>query len=80
MAYRGSGCDQCEGTGYKGRTGLFEVMEMSETLRKTLINGADVSRIRHKAMQEGMLTLRESGLRKICSGITTVDEVLRETG
>jgi len=77
---RGKGCDQCEGTGYKGRTGLFEVMEMSETLRRLVVNGADVARIREQAQKEGMFTLRESGLRKIRSGITTLDEVLRQTG
>jgi type IV pilus assembly protein PilB len=78
--FRGRGCRTCGDTGYKGRTGLFEVMEMSPVLRAMIVSGVGISEIREQAMRAGMLTLRESGLNKICSGITTVEEVLRETG
>lgn len=79
-AYRGKGCARCDNTGYKGRTGLFEVMEMSRALRELLVDGASLSEICQQARKDGMLTLRESGLEKIRSGITTVEEVLREAG
>ncbi|MGW8181245.1 MAG: GspE/PulE family protein, partial [bacterium] len=75
QVFRGSGCSKCEGTGFKGRTGLFEVMEMSSDLRQTVVRGADVAQIRHQARRQGMLTLRESGLIKVHSAITTRQEV-----
>jgi len=78
-AYRGIGCRDCDNTGYRGRTGLFEVMEVSPKVRKILVGEAAVSQIRRQAREEGMLTLRESGLQKIRSGITSIEEVLRET-
>jgi type IV pilus assembly protein PilB len=78
--FRGRGCRECGGTGYKGRTGLFEVMEMSPSLKAMIVAGADVSEIREQALQAGMIPLRKSGRNKIRSGITTVEEVLRETG
>jgi type IV pilus assembly protein PilB len=77
--FRAGGCRLCDETGYSGRTGLFEVMEMSSALRGLLVNGGAISEIRQQARQDGMLTLRESGLKKIRSGITTIEEVLRET-
>jgi type IV pilus assembly protein PilB len=77
--YRGKGCDKCGGTGYKGRVGLFEVMEISEDIRELILSGATVVELRRKAIEEGMITLRQSGLHKIREGMTTIDEVVRET-
>jgi len=77
--YKGRGCGTCNGTGYKGRVGLYEVMEISEGIRDLIMVGATSVEIKRKALEEGMLTLRMSGLEKIKAGITTVEEVLRET-
>jgi type IV pilus assembly protein PilB len=76
---KGRGCERCGKTGYKGRVGLFEVMEMTEKLRHMVINGAPVSEIRDVSIEAGMVTLRQSGLQKVAEGITTVEEVVRET-
>ena len=76
---KGKGCATCNGTGYKGRVGLYEVMEISEGIRDLIMVGATAVEIKRKALEEGMLTLRMSGLEKIKSGVTTVEEVLRET-
>jgi type IV pilus assembly protein PilB len=78
-AMRGKGCDRCNGSGYKGRVGLFEVMEISEGLREMIITSAPAGELRAKAMEEGMLTLRQSGLEKVRDGATTLEEVVRET-
>jgi type IV pilus assembly protein PilB len=78
-AYRGKGCDKCNGTGYKGRVGLYEVMEITDELRELVLVGASALELRRKAIEEGMITLRGSGLRKIKDGVTSVEEVLRET-
>jgi type IV pilus assembly protein PilB len=78
-AYRGAGCDQCSNTGYKGRVGLYEVMELSDELRELVLVGASSLELRRKAIETGMITLRQSGLRKIKDGVTTIEEVLRET-
>jgi len=77
--YKGRGCATCNGTGYKGRVGLYEVLEISEGVRDLIMMGANSVELRRKAIEEGMLTLRMSGLEKIKQGITTVEEVLRET-
>ncbi len=77
--YKGRGCGVCNGTGYKGRTGLYEVMEISEGIRDLVMVGATAVEIKRKALEEGMLTLRMSGLEKIRAGVTTIEEVLRET-
>ena len=76
---KGRGCDRCNLTGYKGRVGLYEVMEMSEELRELVLVGASGVELRRKAVDEGMLTLRRSGLRKVQDGVTTIEEVVRET-
>jgi type IV pilus assembly protein PilB len=76
---KGVGCDQCNGTGFRGRVGLYEVMDVGEAMRELILVGASGLEIRRKAVEEGMLTLRQSGLRKIKDGVTTVEEVLRET-
>jgi type IV pilus assembly protein PilB len=77
--YKGEGCKTCNGTGYKGRIGMYEVMEIGEAIQELILMGASAREIRHKAVEEGMLTLRQSGLAKIKAGATTLDEVLRET-
>jgi type IV pilus assembly protein PilB len=77
--YKGAGCERCNGTGYKGRIGLYEVMEITDELRELILVGASALELRRKAREEGMITLRESGLRKIKDGITTLEEVVRET-
>ena len=77
--YQPVGCGDCNNSGYKGRCGLFEVMPVSEAVREMILNRAPTSELRAQARAEGMITLRESGLAKIWQGITTVDEVLRET-
>jgi type IV pilus assembly protein PilB len=76
---RGKGCDKCNNTGYKGRVGLYEVMEITEELRELILVGASALEIRRRAVEEGMITLRGSGLRKISAGVTTIEEVVRET-
>jgi type IV pilus assembly protein PilB len=77
--YKGTGCATCNNTGYKGRVGLYEVMEVTDELRELVLVGASGLELRRKAIEEGMLTLRHSGLEKIRQGMTTVDEVVRET-
>jgi len=77
--YRGEGCDQCGGTGYKGRQGLYEVMAMSTGLRKLIMQEVGTDELRAMAVQEGMLTLRMDGLKKMERGITTLEEVMKET-
>ncbi len=76
---RGRGCEKCEQTGYKGRVGLYEVMEITDVVRELILVGASSLDLRRKALEEGMISLRESGLRKIAGGITTLEEVVRET-
>jgi type IV pilus assembly protein PilB len=73
------GCDACNGTGYKGRTALFEAMEITAEIRDLILTRAQAKEIKNMAMEQGMITLRRSGLIKIKAGITTLEEVLRET-
>ncbi len=77
--FRGRGCERCSSTGYKGRVGLYEVMEIDEEMRELILTGASANELRMKAMERGMLTLRGSGLQKVREGMTTLEEVLRET-
>jgi type IV pilus assembly protein PilB len=77
--YKGKGCSTCNNTGYKGRIGLYEVMEITDEIRELILIGASALELRKKAIDDGMITLRESGLHKIRSGVTTVEEVVRET-
>jgi type IV pilus assembly protein PilB len=77
--FRGRGCDRCSNTGYKGRTGLYEVMAIGEEVRELILAGASAYELRQKALQQGMLSLRHSGLDKIRAGVTSVEEVMRET-
>ena len=76
---RGRGCAACGGTGYKGRVGLYEVMEMSDALRERVMTGANAIDLKRQAVAEGMVTLRASGLEKVRQGVTSLEEVLRET-
>jgi type IV pilus assembly protein PilB len=78
-AFKGAGCSACNGTGYKGRVGLYEVMEVTDDMRELILIGASGLELRKKAIEQGMLTLRISGLEKIRQGLTTIDEVVRET-
>jgi len=78
-AFKPNGCDKCNNTGYKGRVGLYEVMEVTEELRELVLVGASALELRRKARDEGMLTLRESGLCKVKLGMTSIEEVVRET-
>src|SRR5215216_3081312 len=77
--YKGKGCSTCNNTGYKGRIGLYEVMEITDEIRELILIGASALELRKKAIEDGMITLRESGLHKIRAGVTTPEEVVRET-
>jgi type IV pilus assembly protein PilB len=77
--YKGEGCDDCGGTGYRGRQGLYEVMAATGELRKLIMQGAGVDEIRAQALADGMLTLRMDGMKKVEKGITTLEEVIKET-
>jgi type IV pilus assembly protein PilB len=77
--YRGKGCPTCNGTGYKGRVGLYEVMEINDEVRELVLIGASSLELKKKAVEHGMITLRASGLQKLRDGVTTLEEVLRET-
>ncbi len=76
---RGEGCDACDGMGYSGRAGLYEVMAMSPAVRKLILKGGSVAEIRDQAIEEGMLTLRMDGIKKVERGVTTLEEVVKET-
>src|SRR5258705_9669074 len=76
---KGAGCDKCNTTGYKGRVGLYEVMAIEDELRELILVGASGMELRRKAVEEGMITLRQSGLRKVKDGLTSIEEVVRET-
>jgi type IV pilus assembly protein PilB len=77
--FHGKGCEKCNGSGYAGRQGLYEVMPITPALRELILDRASTSEIRKQAQKEGMLTLRQDGLVKVQKGITTIEEVLRET-
>jgi type IV pilus assembly protein PilB len=77
--YHGKGCSTCGKRGYKGRTGLYEVMEINDELRELILVGASALELKKKAIEQGMITLRRSGLVKAAQGLTTLEEVLRET-
>ncbi len=77
--FKGRGCDVCNQRGYKGRVGLFEVMDVTDDIRELILSGASAVELRRKAIEEGMVSLRQSGLQKIRDGVTTIEEVVRET-
>ncbi|HXZ79158.1 MAG TPA: type IV-A pilus assembly ATPase PilB [Terriglobales bacterium] len=76
---KGKGCSVCNNTGYKGRAGLYEVMEVDDEIRELILVGASATELKKKAIERGMLTLRRSGLIKVMQGVTTLEEVARET-
>jgi general secretion pathway protein E len=77
--YRGKGCIKCRSTGYRGRTGIFEVLPYTESLKKLTTTDTDVEKLRGRAREEGMFTLRESAIKKMMEGTTTFEEVLKVT-
>jgi type IV pilus assembly protein PilB len=77
--YKGKGCTTCNNTGYKGRAGLYEVMEVDDEIKELVLVGASALELKKKAIERGMLTLRRSGLIKVAAGVTTLEEVARET-
>jgi general secretion pathway protein E len=77
--FRGKGCDECRGTGYRGRTGIYELFRLTEDARSLILGKAPTAAIRRHAVERGMVTLREDGWAKACSGVTTVEEILRVT-
>jgi type IV pilus assembly protein PilB len=76
---KGTGCDTCGGTGYKGRAGLYEVMALSPEVRRLILRGGSVAELRDQAVSDGMLTLRMDGVVKVSKGVTTLEEVVKET-
>ena len=76
---KGTGCETCSGTGYKGRAGLYEVMALTPELRRLILRGGSVAEMRDQAVVDGMLTLRMDGIKKIERGVTTLEEVIKET-
>jgi len=79
QVFKPKGCEACNNTGYKGRIALFEVMPIDDDIREMILARAQSREIKKKAIEKGMITLRRSGLIKIKAGITSVEEVLRET-
>ena len=79
MLYRSVGCDECLGTGYHGRTGVYELVLITDEIRNHVLRNADSTAIKATARDEGMVSLRDDGVRKVLSGVTTIEEVLRVT-
>ncbi|MEX0892236.1 MAG: type IV-A pilus assembly ATPase PilB [Gemmatimonadota bacterium] len=77
--YKGKGCDKCGGSGYKGRAGLYEVMGMTADLRRLIMHGAGTDELQAQALKDGMITLRMDGMIKAKAGVTTLEEVIKET-
>ncbi len=78
-AHEGAGCHECRGTGYLGRSGIFEILEIDQMMKDLIIDGADTPKLKREAMTGGMKTLRQSALRKLADGVTTFEEVIRVT-
>ena len=76
---KGKGCEKCNGSGCKGRAGLYEVMALDDELRELILVGASSVELKKKAIDNGMITLRRSGLRKVMDGAASIEEVVRET-
>ncbi|NVN97908.1 MAG: type IV-A pilus assembly ATPase PilB [Geobacteraceae bacterium] len=79
VCYKGTGCPKCNGTGYKGRVGFYQVMPMLEPIRELILNGANTAEIKRESMRLGIKTMRQSGLTKVMEGVTSLEEVLRCT-
>jgi type IV pilus assembly protein PilB len=77
--YKGQGCATCGNKGYKGRVGLYEILEITDELRELILVGASALELKRKAIEQGMISLRRSGLIKVMAGMTTLEEVIRET-
>jgi type IV pilus assembly protein PilB len=77
--YYGRGCSKCNGTGYKGRIGIFEIMVFNDEMRDLIMNQASTSVLRAAGQKAGMRLLRDNGLAAIYDGITTIDEIVKET-
>jgi len=77
--YRGKGCPLCLNTGYKGRTGIFELMILDDAIKNLILKTSDANAIKHKAVEQGMIALRQDGAQKVLDGITTIEEVFRVT-
>ena len=77
--FRGKGCDDCRGTGYRGRSGIYELFGITEEVRSLIVRKASAGEIRRHAVENGMVTLREDGWARVCAGLTTVEEILRVT-
>jgi type II secretion system protein E len=75
--YKAAGCEACRNTGYRGRTGIYEILQVSEEIRQHIIARDPASRIKHSAVKQGMIPLREDGWTKVLAGITSIEEVLR---
>ena len=80
LAWEGEGCSECRGTGYRGRTGIFEVMDFTESVKEALTDQTDLSKLQQVAVADGMVTLRQAAIRKLLEGETTLEEVLAVTG
>ena len=79
LFFKGKGCNKCNNTGYKGRIGIYEVLENSEKISELILERAGAEKIKNQAISDGMLTIMEDGFIKAKSGITTIEEVLRVT-
>ena len=79
VTYMGAGCQECLNTGYRGRTGIYELLVMNDEIRRLVVEGADANQIRRAACEAGMKTLRQDGAAKVIRGVTTIEEVLRVT-
>jgi general secretion pathway protein E len=79
ILFRGKGCDECRNTGYRGRTGIYELFTITEEVRSLMLRRVSTGEIRRHAVANGMVTLRQDGWRKACDGVTTIEEVLRVT-
>src|SRR5581483_9362317 len=77
--YRGRGCEHCNNTGYRARVGLFELMVLNDELREMIMRNASTDELRDRARSYGMVTLRDAGMEAVYKGLTTVEEVVRET-
>ena len=77
--YRGSGCPSCLKTGYRGRTGIFEMMMLTDTVKNLILRTSDANAIKRTAVEQGMVTLRQDGAKKVLAGVTTIEEVFRVT-
>ena len=76
---KGEGCDACNGSGYSGRQGLYEVMPMTPEIRRMVLAGSSSEDLKNQAVSEGMITLRRDGMLKVRRGVTTLEEVIKET-